>query len=297
MKIAVIIPAAGLSRRFHARPGDGSALRSLGEGGSPPRRASAPANKVELDLCGKPVFLRSVELFLKRPAVAQILLAVNPDALEDFRFRWGDKLAFHGVTLVAGGRTERWETVLRALEKVEPDCTHAAIHDAARPLASAKLIDRLFAAAELFPAVLPGIPVNATLKRVADAAPPPQQADPLDAILGSAGKPVLRYQRVIETVPRRELIEVQTPQIFELALLRRAYAQITSGKITGDGITDDAGLVESLGATVTVVEGESTNFKVTRPEDFELAKAYVGAIEQAQAADLAKKRLFADDEE
>jgi 2-C-methyl-D-erythritol 4-phosphate cytidylyltransferase len=296
MKIAVIIPAAGLSRRFQ-EPTTGAHLTPGVESLKPRDSARhVGKNKIERDLCGKPVFLRSVELFLKRPAVAQVLLAVNPDALDDFRFRWGDKLAFHGVTLIPGGRAERWETVLQALAQVEPDCTHAAIHDAARPLASAKLIDRLFAAAEKFPAVIPGVPVSATLKRVADSASPPDDADPLDAILGSAGKPVVRYQRVIETVPRRDLIEVQTPQIFELELLRRAYAQITTGKVAAAGITDDAGLVESLGETVTVVEGETTNFKITRPEDFDLAQAYVGAIEKTQAAALAKKRLFADEE-
>jgi 2-C-methyl-D-erythritol 4-phosphate cytidylyltransferase len=286
MKIAVIIPAAGLGRRFQATP----------EGASASRRGPAPANKIELDLGGKPVFLRSVELFLQRPIVGQILLAVHPDAVEEFVFRWGDKLAFHGVEVVAGGRAERWETVLKALAKVDPDCTHAAIHDAARPLAGSRLIDRVFAAAEKFPAVIPGVAVSATLKRVADAEAPADPADPLDAILGSAGKPVVHYRRVVQTVPRSDLIEVQTPQVFELGLLRRAYAQITSGQIGGAGITDDAGLVEALGQTVTVVEGESTNFKITRPEDFELAKAYVSATDKTQAAALAKKRLFADEE-
>jgi 2-C-methyl-D-erythritol 4-phosphate cytidylyltransferase len=138
--------------------------------------------------------------------------------------------------------------------------------------------------------------VSATLKRVADAPPPTDPADPLDAILGAAGKPVVHYRRVVMTVPRSDLIEVQTPQVFELGLLRRAYAQITSGQIGGAGITDDAGLVEALGQTVTVVEGASTNFKITRPEDFELAQAYVAATDKTQAAALAKKRLFADEE-
>jgi 2-C-methyl-D-erythritol 4-phosphate cytidylyltransferase len=284
MKIAVIIPAAGTARRFQEPASAGAAPK-------------APKNKIELDLCGKPVFLRSVELFLKRPSVGQIILAVNPDQVEDFRFRWGDKLAFHGVDVVPGGRTERWETVLKALEAVSADCTHAAIHDAARPLTSSRLIDRIFEAAETHTAVIPGAPVAATLKRVVEVPPSAEEADPLDAILGSAGKEQIALKRVVETVSRGDMIEVQTPQVFELALLRRAYAQIGNKKIDPAIITDDAGLVEALGETVFVVEGESTNFKITRPEDMALASAYVASIEKAQAASLAKKRLFADEEE
>jgi 2-C-methyl-D-erythritol 4-phosphate cytidylyltransferase len=278
MKIAVILPAAGSSKRFSAA------------GGLP------GANKLEQDLVGRPVFLRSIELFLNRPVVGQIILAVNPDDADDFRFRWRDKLAFHGVTIVPGGKAERWETVLKALDAVRPDCTHAAIHDAARPLASAKLIDRVFEAAQKRNAVIPGLPVAATLKRVA-AAESESDADPLDAILGGAGKPAGEIKRVVETVDRRDVVEVQTPQVFELGLLRRAYGQITSGKLTGAGITDAAGLVESLGETVYVVEGESTNFKITRPDDLKLAQAYVQATEQKEVVTQAKRRLFKDDDE
>src|SRR5689334_4003928 len=139
MKIAVILPAAGLGKRFQ----DSQAADDLGLAGR---------SKVELDVAGKPIFLRSIELFLNRSVVGQIILAVNPETIEDFQFRWGDKLAFHAVDLVAGGKAERWETVLKALARIKPGCTHAAIHDAARPLASPRLIDRIFEAAERLPA-------------------------------------------------------------------------------------------------------------------------------------------------
>lgn len=280
MKIAVILPAAGLSKRFNA---DADPL-------------AGAVSKIELDLAGKPVFLRAITLFLNRPLVGQIILAVNPDMVEEFTFRWGDKLSFHGVKVVPGGKVERWETVLKAIEAVHPDCTHAAIHDAARPLASAGLIDRLFEAAVTHPAVLPGLPVSATLKRVAAVASAPS-VDPLDAILGGAGQTAPAVKRVVATVDRSDLVEVQTPQIFELGLLRRAYAQITSGKISGQGITDDAGLVESLGEPVYVVEGEPTNLKITRPGDLKLAQAYVQMTEQKESAALGKKRLFKDEDE
>ncbi len=285
MKIAVILPAAGLGKRFQ----DTSAADPLNLAGR---------SKIELDLAGKPIFLRAIELFLNRPLITQIILAVNPDAVSDFQFRWGDKLAFHGVTLVPGGTAERWETVLKALAAVQPQCTHAAIHDAARPLASPQLIDRVFAAAERFAAVIPGAPVNATLKKVTDdPAAAAQDADPLDSILGGAGKSAMLVRRVVRTVDRADLIEVQTPQVFALPLLRRAYEQITSGKLSGAGITDDAGLVESLGEAVYVVEGESTNLKITRPDDLKLADAYLRATQQQTQASLGKKRLFKDEDD
>ncbi|MEX0777969.1 MAG: 2-C-methyl-D-erythritol 4-phosphate cytidylyltransferase [Phycisphaeraceae bacterium] len=280
MKIAVILPAAGVGKRFAQSDAN-----------------SAATSKIEQDLGGRPVFLRAIELFLNRPNVGQIIIAVNPDAVDEFRFRWSDKLAFHGVTIVAGGRKERWETVLKALEAVQSGSTHAAIHDAARPLTSAALIDRVFEAAAKYPAVIPGLPASATLKRVAPVDSPPQDADPLDAIFGSAGKPTIHVQRVVATVDRRDMVEVQTPQVFALDLLRRAYAQITDGRLDPTGVTDDASLIEAMGEPVMVVEGESTNLKITRPPDLALASAFVAAQEQKHAIGLAKKRLFADEEE
>ena len=283
MRIAVIIPAAGAGRRFS--PSADSA--ELGKKG-----------KVEHDLAGRPVFLRAVELFFNRSEVVQTILAVNPDDLEEFKLRWGDKLVFHGVKTVAGGRRERWETVLEALEAVDEKCTHVAVHDAARPLTSDALIERVFEAAGRFAAVVPAVAVSATLKRVAvDEAASKQRADPLDAILGGAGTTDAGIRRVVETIDRSDLVEVQTPQVFEAGLLRRAYAQIRDGGIDPDGTTDDAALVEKLGEAIWVVEGESTNLKITRQEDMKLAEALATVGERDKAASLGAKRLFGGDDD
>lgn len=283
LRIAVILPAAGLGKRFVAASGADAVATS----------------KIEMQLVGRPVFQRSIELFLNRPEVRQIILAVNPDSIDDFKFRWSDRLAFHDVTIVPGGRLERWETVSKALEAVDPQCTHVAIHDAARPMTSSGLIDRVFSTAARFPAVIPGLSVAATLKRVAAAEAAGDKADPLDAIFGDAGKSRIDVRRVVETVDRSTLVEVQTPQIFEIELLRKAYRQIAEGQIGGAGkpaITDDAGLVEMLGQSVFVVEGESTNLKITRPDDLKLAQAWLQMVEKSQSSATAAKRLFRDDE-
>lgn len=280
MKLAVIIPAAGVGKRFST---------AVGPGGT---------SKTEMDLAGQPVFMRSVELFLKRNGVEQIIVAVNPDHVSDFKFRWGDKLGFHGVKVVAGGKKERWETVAKALEAVDDRCTHVAVHDAVRPLASSEMIDRVFEAARTYPAVIPAVPVNGTLKLVADCdASDTGQADPLDAILGSAGKSRVSVKRVVKTVDRAGVVEVQTPQVFTKDLLQKAYAQLVDGKVDLASITDDAGLVQAMGQAVYVVDGEVTNLKITRAQDLELAAVILEKCQLRATAAMGKKRLFNLDED
>ncbi|MEM6458755.1 MAG: 2-C-methyl-D-erythritol 4-phosphate cytidylyltransferase [Planctomycetota bacterium] len=269
MQVAVILPAAGLGSRFAS---GGVASRS----------------KVEFELAGKPVFMHTIEAFRAVAEVTQIVLAVPPDGIDEFRFRWGDALSFSQAELVAGGRAERWETVQLALAEVDPACSHVAVHDAARPLVSPKLIERVFAAAERWPAVVPGLPVSSTLKRVGDAAT--ASADPLDDLLGVETSPTADARPIIETVPRDGLYAVQTPQVFAADLLRRAYAQ----DLSGSAPTDDAGVVEALGETVHVVEGDPANLKITHPADAELAEAILAHRRQAAAA---KKAIDLFDDE
>ncbi|MSR43882.1 MAG: 2-C-methyl-D-erythritol 4-phosphate cytidylyltransferase [Phycisphaerales bacterium] len=246
-KIGVIIPAAGQGTRF---------------GG----------DKLGQDLGGRPLLLRTVELFTKRDEVGAIVVAAPPDSIEEFRSRYAAQFGFHGVAIVAGGRTERWESVRNALAAVPDDCTHIAVHDAARPGATDALLTRVFDAARIAAAVVPGDPVSSTIKRVSvetfAAAPDDAVAD---AILGEAGRDAVRGRRVECTVDRTRLMAIQTPQVFEAALLRRAYAQ-------GDlaSATDDAMLVEQLGEPVLVVEGDPRNLKVTTTADLAIIRAILG---------------------
>lgn len=279
LQIDVILPAAGLSRRF--------AEDSAGQ-----------TNKLEADLAGKPVLMRAVELFVGRADVGQVIVAANPDALDEFRLRWGDRLGFLGAKIVAGGRVERWETVCNALRAVDDGCTHVAVHDAARPLTPAALIDRVFEAAARHDAVIPALPIAGTVKRVVSIQTPDNaDTDPADAILDIKPRSALRVSRVVQTVDRTGLVEVQTPQVFEVGLLRRAYAQVTEGKIDPAGITDDAGLIELINEPVHVVEGNPRNFKITRSADLELAGLITTNEAQARAASLGAKRLFLDDDD
>ncbi|GAB4193168.1 MAG: 2-C-methyl-D-erythritol 4-phosphate cytidylyltransferase [Phycisphaeraceae bacterium] len=280
--VSVILPAAGAGTRFAS--------------GSTGSSFSSGISKIELQLAGKPIFLHAVEAFIRRQDVGQVIVAVSPDKLDDFKFRWGDKLGFLGVKVVAGGETERWETVLRSLEAVSEQATHVAVHDAARPLVSSTLIDRVFDAARRFPAVIPACDVGATLKRV-ELDDSPTQQDPLGAILGLSDSASSETRRVVETVDRRNLVAVQTPQVFEVSLFRQAYRKLAEGDINPAGVTDDAQLIEALGETVRVVPGEPANLKLTVPGDKELIEALLAKRQESQAAELAKKRLFGDEDD
>lgn len=255
MKICVIVTAAGGSTRY------------LASGGA--------RSKLEEDLGGRTVLLRAIEAFTLRNEVDSIIVVApqSDDEFDTFQLRQGTQLAFHGVTICRGGPT-RTDSVRNALALVPDQTTHIAVHDGARPLVSEVLLDRIFDAAKSRHAVIPAIPVSDTLKRVQkdEAAP---EADPLDDILGTAGKLNDSFDQVIETVDRASLVAVQTPQVFERTLLERAYASAVSA-------TDDAALVEALGEPVSVVEGEPTNIKVTTSADIVVARALLSGNARAK---------------
>ena len=256
MRCALIIPAAGASRRF-------------GEG-----------DKLGQDFGGRPLLLRSIEPFTKRDDVDAVIVAGPPEDLDAFRDRYGPQLSFLGGKVVAGGRLERWETVRNALEAVPEGCTHVAIHDAARPLVDEALIARVFEAASSFNAGVPGVPVRDTLKRgdhqVVEGAERDATVDSILGIGADEETPEIGHQisarRIVGTVDRTDLWRMQTPQVFTVDLIRRAYAQSDL-----EGATDDAMLVERLGEPVMIVEGSERNLKVTTAEDLVVARAISGA--------------------
>src|SRR5262245_12400200 len=141
MNVAVIIPAAGASRRYaQADP--------LAESGR---------SKLDEDLGGRPILQRTVEIFTKVPEVSLIIVAgpAAADAFSQFRARHADKLGLLGVHICRGGADHRYQTVQNALKEIPADSpvTHVAVHDAARPCVSEHLIERLLRAAEKHKAV------------------------------------------------------------------------------------------------------------------------------------------------
>jgi 2-C-methyl-D-erythritol 4-phosphate cytidylyltransferase len=144
---------------------------------------------------------------------------------------------------VPGGDRRR-DSVASGLAAISNHVGFVLVHDAARPLVTADLvrsvIDRLLVGDVA--GVVPAVPVRDTLKRVSG-------------------------DIVVETVDRSELVAVQTPQGFDLEMLRSAHAQVATD------VTDDASMVEAIGGVIAIVDGDPTNLKVTYPEDLAVAEA------------------------
>ncbi len=286
MRVAVILPAAGRGSRFRVG-------QDLG------------VSKIEQPVAGRSAFLRAIDCFAHRLEVVQILLAVDPDEVDAFSSRWEDQLAFLDVTVVAGGRRERWQTVQTALTQVDADVTHIAVHDAARCVTPREVIDRVFEAAGDFAAVVPGLAITDTLKRVETSKRDDltMSMDVADEILGLAApsdgaSPALDtdLHTLIESVEREGLWSVQTPQVFEAGCLKQAYAALPDDP---QGVTDDAEVVQRLGGDagrVVVVPGDRRNLKITHPEDLELAEAIL-EIQRRRERDEAVTGLLGDDDD
>ncbi|MET0746116.1 MAG: bifunctional 2-C-methyl-D-erythritol 4-phosphate cytidylyltransferase/2-C-methyl-D-erythritol 2,4-cyclodiphosphate synthase [Microvirga sp.] len=211
-------------------------------------RAGAGRPKQYRILAGRAVLDRTLEPFVVHPGIDTVAVAIHPEDADVYAeavsawLREGSSLA----APVHGGET-RQATVRLGLEALADRSPGIVlVHDAARPFATAALIDRAIAAARRFHAAVPGIPVTDTIK-----------------ILGEGSQ-------VIATPDRTALRAIQTPQAFRfdslLAAHRRALAE---GR---DGFTDDGGLMEWAGANVHVFEGDPRNLKLTHPADFEASE-------------------------
>lgn len=166
----------------------------------------------------------------------------------------GLELESGGLTVVAGGAT-RAQSVSNALARVETDLV--AIHDAARPLVTAGLLEALVAELDAAPeaaAAIAATPVADTVKR---------------ATAGRAGTAMQQRLIVAETVDRSALWAAQTPQLFRTEALRAALAVDPARR---DAATDEAMLIEGAGGTVLLHEVATPNLKVTTPADLKVAE-------------------------
>lgn len=200
------------------------------------------------ELAGEPVLVHAVRGLRACPSVGPIVVAAPVADVDAVR----DQLASYDVLVVAGG-AERQDSVRAALAALPAEVDLVLVHDAARCLTPVEVVERVVAALRSgAPAVVPVLPVADTVKQVAD-------------------------DRVVCTVDRAALVSAQTPQGFLRAVLEQAHADGAAG------LTDDAGLVEAMGAPVVTVPGADEAFKVTRPLDLLLAEALLAMTAPAQA--------------
>ncbi|MFI5370911.1 MAG: 2-C-methyl-D-erythritol 4-phosphate cytidylyltransferase [Candidatus Eisenbacteria bacterium] len=208
-------------------------------------RLGAGIDKALVPLAGRPMFVWSLETLERCDAIHGIVMVGPVRTLQE-------RTAASGVTprkivaWVEGGR-ERQQSVAGGLAALPEDCTHVAVHDAARALVSPAVVTRVVGDALAHGAAIAAVPVPDTLKRAS-------------------------LQVVETTVPRQGLWCAQTPQVFRRDWLVAAHAAATAVA------TDDAALVEALGHPVRVTPGEPLNFKVTTAQDLALAEAWLSRV-------------------
>jgi 2-C-methyl-D-erythritol 4-phosphate cytidylyltransferase len=200
-------------------------------------------------LAGRPVLAWSLSLFASLPLVSEIVVVAGSHTMSGCE-RLIDEMRDPRLSVVTGGVT-RADSVRAGLAALAVACTHVAVHDAARPLVTATLVERVIKAALGDGAAVPVVPVGDTLH-----------------VISLEGT-------ILSTPDRSGLRAAQTPQVARRDWLERAYR-------VADGTTDEGGLLHAAGYPVRLVDGDPTNLKITWPADLALAEALLATREVAR---------------
>ena len=213
------------------------------------RRMGGALPKQFMMLDNEPILARSINRMHEALPAAEIIVVLPEEHVE----LWKNIAARFDVARhkIALGGKERFHSVKNGLEALSDEVCIVGIHDAVRPLASKKLVIKLFLEAENNTAVIPVVA-------------------PIDSYRIVEGDD----SRIID---RSALRMVQTPQVFQAEALRKAYEQPFSTTFT-----DDASVMEAAGHKVTLVEGERENIKITTPSDMLIAEAIINAESETQ---------------
>ncbi len=198
-------------------------------------------DKVMAPLGGEPMLLRTVRTFQECDAIREIVIVTREDLILSVTELCA---GFNKVKSVVMGGASRQESVLAGLGMLSRQVRLAAIHDGARPLISWEVIDRTVRAANSYGAAAPAVPVKDTVK-------------------------VIKGGLVAATPDRSKLRAVQTPQVFDIALIKGA---LNKAAREATAVTDDCSAVENMGMSVKLVEGDERNLKVTTPMDLKIAQ-------------------------
>jgi 2-C-methyl-D-erythritol 4-phosphate cytidylyltransferase len=223
-------------------------------GGSGSRYGARVPKQFE-EVHGRPLYLWSLEVFLRWPEIGNIVLVVPQDWVEAVQESF--KLLIDGkpILVVAGGASRQASAAngLRALS--DSQNPWVMVHDSARPAITLELLERLWEARKLedriegFGGAVPGVQAKETIKQVVN---------------------YNGFNIVEETLPREKLCVIQTPQLLKTDLLKEAYAKASDEKAV-----DDASLLEELGFKILVVPGDYDNLKVTFLEDKERVSSWL----------------------
>ena len=208
-------------------------------------RMGSDIPKQFLPIGGKPVLMRTLERFRAYSSALHIIL-VLPEAQQDYWRQLCEEYHFDVEHQIANGGQTRFHSVQNGLALVSDDAEGVVgVHDGVRPFPSIEVIRNCYETAREKKAVIPVIPVVETVRH-------------------------LLSNKKSVTVPRDEYRLVQTPQTFDIQLLKAANKQPYN-----DGFTDDASVVESYGHAITLVEGNRENIKITTPYDLKIAEVLI----------------------
>lgn len=198
-------------------------------------------DKIMATIDGEPMIKRTVRAFQQSDVIRQIVIVTRQDLIIPVMELCSE---FDKVQAVVAGGKDRPESVRAGLQALDPKMKMVAVHDGARPFVSWQVIDRTVRAAHSYAAAAPGIPVKDTVKVVQSG--------------------------IVRSTPERKTLQaIQTPQVFDVDLLKGALKKAALEKAA---ITDDCSAVERLGMSVKIVEGDERNIKVTTPMDLQLAQ-------------------------
>jgi 2-C-methyl-D-erythritol 4-phosphate cytidylyltransferase len=208
------------------------------------RRMGSDRNKLLLSLAGKPLIALTLLAAEAATRIEWIGILSQPEDWSDLNAILAPLGLSKPVQLIQGGAT-RQESVYNGLQALPPDADRVLIHDGARCLATPELLDRCAEALLHCPGLIAAISVKDTIKVVDETG------------------------LIRDTPDRKDLWAAQTPQGFEVKLLKQCHE---TGRERGWNVTDDAALFEKCGLPVRVVPGEETNLKVTTPVDLAIAQ-------------------------
>jgi len=245
-KTVAIVPAAGRGVRF-----------------------GADRNKVFLALGDRPLLAHTLAVFEACGEIDEVVVAVGEGEEDVCRREVLEPFELRKVTGVIRGGASRQESVGLALRYIGSGAGVVVVHDGARPLLPPPLLEAAVRAGRAAGAVVVGLPVGDTVKRVGrvEEALPGYGGGPGEP---GAGPSERRGRGVLETLDRTEVWRIQTPQVFWRDLLEMAHLRAADG---AEEATDDAHLVERLRHPVLVIPGSAENLKVTSPLDLVLARA------------------------
>jgi len=207
-------------------------------------RMGSDIPKQFLPIGGKPVLMRTLERFREYSPTLQIIL-VLPQAQQEYWNQLCKDYNFEVEYVLADGGETRFHSVQNGLAKIPDDAEGVVgVHDGVRPFPSIDVIRNCYETARTAKAVIPVISVVETVRHL--------------------------QGNTSETVPRNDYRLVQTPQTFDIQLLKAANRQPYR-----DDFTDDASVVESYGHSITLVEGNRENIKITTPYDLKIAEVLV----------------------